>query len=273
MKKIIYGLLFCSLGLDAVSQCANSSNIYSFRYNGNQYEVVKEKRDWVSAAACATSRGGYLAEINSSQEQDSIFFQINQSGVTANQTLAPDGGNAGYLWLGGHDMSMEGRWIWDGNNSGNGIHFYQGARNGNSINGLYNNWGNEPDDFNNNQDGLAIAISSWPFGSTGQWNDVATSNQLFYVIEYSSSTGLEETKKDVYEIYPNPVSDQLFINLRERIKGKVSVKVFDMNGKVVIEEVLQSSIDISNLKSGNYRVQIISSANVLHEESLVIQNR
>ena len=43
--------------------CAGASDIYSFNYNGHTYEVVKEKKNWTDAAACAVALKGYLAEI------------------------------------------------------------------------------------------------------------------------------------------------------------------------------------------------------------------
>jgi hypothetical protein len=50
------------------SQCATSTNIYTFTQNSKKYEVIKELKNWITAASCAAARGGYLVEINSTAE-------------------------------------------------------------------------------------------------------------------------------------------------------------------------------------------------------------
>ena len=57
------------------------------------------------------------------------------------------------------------------------------------------NWGrdtnegqHEPDNWDNNQDATAIAITEWPLGSgnlgqASQWNDLIDSEELYYIIE------------------------------------------------------------------------------------------
>jgi hypothetical protein len=36
-----------------------------------------------------------------------------------------------------------------------------GALSGNPVGGLYNNWGNEPDDFGGGQDALGLSLNGW----------------------------------------------------------------------------------------------------------------
>lgn len=178
--------LMCSINY-CFGQCASSTNIYTFVYNGKTYEVVKENQNWVGAAACATSRGGSLMEINSLAEQNAIYNQVlNNSAIISSNTTAPDGGGAAYVWLGGNDLATEGSWIWDGNNDGTGPQFWMGTNTGMPVGGLYNNFSvNEPDNFGaSGQDGLGLAITNWPLGVSGQWNDVNENNQLYYIIEY-----------------------------------------------------------------------------------------
>jgi hypothetical protein len=61
--------------------------------------------------------------------------------------------------------------------------------NGNQIEADQANWGGvEPDNYNN-QDYLALALQDWPLGSgdlglAGQWNDLAGSNKLYFVVEF-----------------------------------------------------------------------------------------
>lgn len=184
MKKIIT-LLCCSLAtINSDAQCAATANTYTFVAFGKTYVIVKEKKTWTEAAACAVSKGGKLAEIGSAAVQQELYSRlITNAGITNNQTTAPDGGGAAYVWIGGTDKVTEGTWKWDGANTGNGTTFWQGLANGSPVGGLYNNWGNEPDDYNSNQDGLALALTNWPMGVAGEWNDLALSNQLYFVIE------------------------------------------------------------------------------------------
>lgn len=180
-------LLFLVLGNYYVfAQCADSTNIYSFVFDGKTYEVVKENKNWMEAVSCAVERGGILAEINSVEEQNGIFSQLSNAAIINNSTVAPDGGGGAYIWLGANDLSTEGNWVWDGNNDGIDSQFWLGTASGNPVGGLYNNWGNEPDDFLG-QDALGLSLNGWPLGVAGQWNDVNHQNILYYLIEYPAT--------------------------------------------------------------------------------------
>jgi hypothetical protein len=168
-----------------MESCASPDNIYAFTYDGKNYEVVREHRTWEEAAVCAVERGGYLAEINSEEENTAIFDEVlNNASIDLSMTVALDGGDASYVWIGGNDIETEGTWVWDGNNDGTSTQFWMGDFTGAPVDGLYNNWGDEPDDFDPGQDGLGLALSDWPFGVAGQWNDISDANTIYYVIEY-----------------------------------------------------------------------------------------
>ncbi|WKW47183.1 T9SS type A sorting domain-containing protein [Myroides sp. JBRI-B21084] len=269
MSAKIYKLLFfgyaCILGSSSIfGQCANTSNIYSFTYNGKTYEIIKEKKTWVNAAACAVERGGYLAEINDAAEQTAIFNQLNtNAGITTSNTTAPDGGGAAYAWIGGNDMATEGMWIWDGNNDAVGTQFWQGTKTGSPVGGLYNNWGNEPDNFGTNgQDGLAIALTNWPLGVAGQWNDVNDGNMLYYVVEHNiNASTLDNLINDKIKVYPNPVTDLLRIDENDAVINNIII--YAANGKLVKtinKEQLKTnnnSIDLTNFEHGVYFLKLV----------------
>jgi hypothetical protein len=167
-----------------LNSCVSTSSIYSFTYNGKKYEIAKETKTWAQAAACAAERGGYLLEINDSAEQGAIFDElINNTSITNSNTISPDGGEASYVWLGGNDIKTEGSWIWDGNNDKDGDTFWVGDVSGSAVGGVYSNWGNEPDDFGSGQDALGLALTDWPRGKAGEWNDLTDNNELYFVIE------------------------------------------------------------------------------------------
>lgn len=243
------------------AQCAEQSLVYSFDFNGKIYEVIRDNKTWVQAAQCAVERGGYLTEINSQAEQDAIFAGLGDASITISNTRAFECGTCSFVWIGGHDSTIEGNWIWDGANDGEGPQFWMGDRNnGEAIDNLYNNWGNEPDNFNN-QDRLALALNNFIFGVAGQWNDLTGTNTLYYVIEYNSIVGIED--KDLgYKllIYPNPTPDKLQIINRNQ-DSVVGLAFFSAVGQKVKEiDVLNqadlNNIDISALNSGVYFLNV-----------------
>ncbi len=172
-----------------VTVCTTDETTHSFVANGKNYEFIMKNKNWEDAAACAIERGGYLAEINSADENNTVFAAImNIASLDVNETVSFDGGSASYVWLGGNDVLNESEWIWDGNNDGMGTQFWMGDASGSPVNGLYSNWGTEPDNASG-QDGLGLGLTQWPIGSgslgvKGQWNDIKLNNALFYLIEF-----------------------------------------------------------------------------------------
>lgn len=169
--------------------CAREENIHSFSFDGKDYDLIMENKSWTDAAACAKEMGGYLARIDDNLENNAIYEEIMAvSSIDLTKTVSYDGGSASYVWIGGNDIAVEGTWIWDGTNSGSGDQFWEGDINGSAVGGLFAYWGNEPDNYTN-QDALAFALTQWPvntgsLGSAKQWNDVKKSNELYFVIEY-----------------------------------------------------------------------------------------
>lgn len=144
-------------------------------------------------------QGGYLVEINNEAEQTEIETRLkalNGKSFTALGTV-PDGGNAKYLWIGATDKDTEGFWVWDGDNKGTTIDIGWGTEfNFTTAPGAYINWGGlnrgEPDDYQSNQDAAALAISapvngySWPKGAQYEWNDIAASNSIWFIMEVNN---------------------------------------------------------------------------------------
>ncbi len=258
MKSFLFFSLFCLSPLLVDAQCTiDPNNVYLFMYDGKLYEIVKENQTWTAAAQCAVDRGGYLAEINSQEENDSIFYHMNQAGITNSNTVAPDGGGASYLWIGGNDLAVEGEWIWDGDNIGVSTQFWQGTSSGSPVGGLYNNWGNEPDDYNG-QDGLGIAITNWPLGVAGEWNDVDDQNTLYYIIEHPvNSTGFPVIPKGNFLVYPNPSNGVLTIDCTEE-SDDLNYQLLDQSGRVVQTGKLTDHTQIQLPETaGLYTVQFL----------------
>jgi hypothetical protein len=147
------------------------------------YALYKSAKTWVEADKYAKSRGGSLLTLEELSENESVYNvladEISQSDY--GKTAASDGGGAAYVWLGGSDDKAsklvgadEGFWVWV---------------NGSQIDPDQANWGGaEPDNYNN-QDYLALGMQDWPLGSgelglAGQWNDLAGTNKLYFVVEF-----------------------------------------------------------------------------------------
>lgn len=262
MNNFLTLALWLGSSLALFSQpCADPANIVTFTYGGKTYEIVKQNKNWVSAAACAVERGGYLAEVGSAQEQDSLNYFLTQAGITNSLTVAPDGGGASYVWIGGNDLGQEGKWMWDGNNNGIGTQFWQGNHTGSAVGGNYTHWGSsgfgsEPDNYGSGQDGLGLALTNWPLGSAGYWNDISESNSLYFVIEIESSTGgtSQVIPEMDLQLFPNPASDVLQITIPIGTLEKISIH--DLEGRQVLETPVSgttsTSISLQSLKPGTY---------------------
>jgi hypothetical protein len=182
-QLVVMPLMFSALTTTAFAD-------FQFTFDGHAYEVITSGLTWEDASTAAQNKTmngtpGYLARIDSNEENAEIFNQLSTNIPSSDfaDTLAPDGGGSSYVWIGANDIQTEGEWVW----VDNAMQFWQGDSTGTAIGGLYNNWGNEPDDFNG-QDSAGIALNDWPLGVAGQWNDVDTDNSLYYIIEYASST-------------------------------------------------------------------------------------
>jgi hypothetical protein len=148
--------------------------------------------------------------------------------------------------------------VWDGDNSGSSSQFWQGTSTGSAVAGAYSNWGDEPDNWNG-QDGLGLAVTNWPLGLAGQWNDVKETNALYYIIEYPKliTTSLKQLKNAAFSVYPNPVVD--FILLKISFSSYTEYTLHDVMGRIVKKGTISAAetrINMSELTSGIYLLQI-----------------
>lgn len=188
MKKLLLSLgAFALVYTNTSAQCPTSSSmIDTMYYKGAVYELIRETATWKQAAACAKARGGYLAEVDTKDEQDTISLFISTKYPPRFSVKAPDGDNKTYIWLGGNDIAKEGDWVWDGDYSGATKAFFSGAYpTGTVVTGGFANWGSmDPDNAGTGQHGLGMAMENWSSGTKGQWNDIDTGNAMYYLIEY-----------------------------------------------------------------------------------------
>ena len=251
-------------------------------------------KTWVAATICAVQRGGYLVEINDQNEQNAVYNAIiSGAGVSSTYTTVADGGGVAYVWIGGTDKFSEGTWNWDGNNDGTGINFWNGQGNagtggGSAVSGMFINWGgkstgtpNEPDNYNNNQNGAAIGLAGWPSGSgalgiAGEWNDIALSNTLYYVIEYNS-TGINENninKTDII-IYPNPATTTLNVEANLQEQSLNSITLYNLLGSEVYNKSFnktnKTNLNLGDITSGIYFINIELDNGILYKRKILIE--
>lgn len=95
-------------------------------------------------------------------------------------------------------------------------------------------------------DSLSFSLSSSDTGESGM-----NTPAYFCIdqIDVQTTPGVADPYKKLdAAIYPNPVSDMLYIKSEQPLH----VKVYDCLGKVVLQEQSVSSIDVSGLPPGNY---------------------
>ncbi len=128
--------------------CANPANIQGFIYmgnlNGHHYYCSSQPATWEDANINAEANGGYLAVINSAEENSFLANALTMQSA----------------FIGLHDSHVEGDFEWV---------------NGDNL--TYENWyPGQPNDYNNNQDFVE-------FLNNGQWNDQYPTASLEYIME------------------------------------------------------------------------------------------
>ncbi|MFN6379605.1 MAG: FG-GAP-like repeat-containing protein [Flavobacteriales bacterium] len=87
-------------------------------------------------------------------------------------------------------------------------------------------------------------------------------NTTIIAVEGENSVSVQENQTTSFEIFPNPVEDVLTVSL-ENNNAPARVEIFDINGRLVINQTLQSNqIDVSQLSGGIYTVKLISNNEV-----------
>ena len=155
------------------------------------------------------SLGGNLVEFETQKESDKLWESISSDLVidaintSWDLSFSDDGGQVPYLWIGGADQDTissrsSDSWNW------------QWLASGEDIGKDRKEWGDgflssEPDDFLGAQNRLALALKDWPndnpgaFGYAGQWNDLSSENNLWFIVEMPRIFTINAQKKYVLE--------------------------------------------------------------------------
>lgn len=84
--------------------------------------------------------------------------------------------------------------------------------------------------------------------------------------EYNSTLSVDDVSLDIssVKLYPNPVSDRLFIKSTEQIE---SVSIYNINGRLVKQSnSINKGFDVSVLPSGLYMIEIKTSNNIINKK-------
>jgi hypothetical protein len=88
-------------------------------------------------------------------------------------------------------------------------------------------------------------------GTVGLYNQY-----IHFTVVNPTTTGIEDVSDVTFSVFPNPTSDFLNISTSDNIE---TVKVFDMNGRLVLSDVYNTSnvkLDVMNLTNGYYTVLV-----------------
>lgn len=136
--------------------------------------------------------------------------------------------------------------------------------------------------------GKILGLNTGPNGEIYVYGDVddldSTINQyksVGYIFKYDkhgcriencrvTSTSTPEASIS-FEVYPNPASDVLHIDLDEtQVSGMAGLEVFDMQGRVVERKtIFQNILDIGHFTPGMYLVSLIDSSGRRHFQRFV----
>jgi len=78
------------------------------------------------------------------------------------------------------------------------------------------------------------------------------------VVTESLGESLDSNPAESYLVYPNPANDYVRISL-QGIRGDVSLRIYDLQGRLVKETMLNSldsQIDVSDLSKGVYIISV-----------------
>ena len=101
-------------------------------------------------------------------------------------------------------------------------------------------------------------------GSTDYVCDPHAGNMYGTVTVTSSTAGISENKLLSFEMYPNPVSDKLNIQLPSGSE-KAEVSIFDYTGRLVSSKTISSndtSIDVQSISNGIYIIRVASNTKI-----------
>ncbi|VAV84992.1 hypothetical protein MNBD_BACTEROID02-388 [hydrothermal vent metagenome] len=94
------------------------------------------------------------------------------------------------------------------------------------------------------------------------WSQSSLEIGTFYIVsEELNALAVEDNEINNFTMYPNPTKDLVNINFNKALNENISIRVFDIKGKLILSKKSlnlnnDSSLDISNLENGMYFVKL-----------------
>ncbi len=86
-----------------------------------------------------------------------------------------------------------------------------------------------------------------------------TPSNVLFGYELTTPTGIDELRKDLFFVYPNPVSDIVAVNYIG-VGNKTTYCVYDLAGKIVLSGTIQNentSVNVSSIAKGSYLLDVL----------------
>ena len=111
-------------------------------------------------------------------------------------------------------------------------------------------------------------VIKWPSGVVDVISNPAI-NQSILVTE-SSTLGVNQNETALFSLYPNPTADVLKIQLKDTNLEIKSAKIFDLNGRLVLEpKIIQNAMDVQALPSANYMIKVETVSGEKHSQQFI----
>lgn len=95
---------------------------------------------------------------------------------------------------------------------------------------------------------------------------------LYYAVAYDTATSVNTFENTQISIFPNPATDYLTIDFKEKTASLHKVKIVNILGEIVLEEKLTDTknlINVAGLKSGIYSLVIDAESNRLSTKVII----
>jgi len=121
---------------------------------------------------------------------------------------------------------------------------------------------------------------SWSDGNTDNPRQIVATENVTYIAHFSTNAiGLNETSKNDVSIYPNPSSDNTYVNINLADDSNVSIEIYNAVGQLVktIDNTNMQSgenlmtINISDLKAGMYIVKANIGTSVITKNLSIVR--
>lgn len=111
--------------------------------------------------------------------------------------------------------------------------------------------------------------SAYPYAVGPTFYGVKSAGKVTSITEtvstYTSTAGIDETKKVEFKVFPNPTADIIMVQTTGLTANEIVIDLRDANGKVIQTQTIQKGstiayFDVATLYNGTYFVHILSGA-------------